>query len=402
MDTGTKKEMISAIADAKQESGEGCGLELGVVYEMMRRDPSYAWSWHCNLAMAYVDAGGDHTTGNKAAATFMRMLTGIDTSKLPEYAINPEIKTPQMLIQEKDAAYRERNYLVATLARQFPSGIRNTEIEGWDPEWHGCVFIDLPSGQISYHYHDSERWMFQDLPAYDKPYDGHDKEMVHQRLRDVFDTKNPCGTTVSQIGLGVSGFADSFLKTAPYVPRNTMLFVTRIPKGMSPELAAALKNIFETRVERLTGLISGVDYHTDHTGKFVAIPRLPDSVYIEFKEIYGQAIRTAFTAWSDEFVIGCTPQDLLDDQKELGLELMIVEPDPTMTCVVQAWCLKGTHMPSTGIYEHSRDVNVVRSDSVTGSVQLLGKFEVGPEHTAEACRLLQALNSSAGVHTEIC
>lgn len=390
MDTKAKEEMISAIADAKQASGEGCGLELGVVYEMMRRDPSYAWSWHCNLAMAYVDAGGDHTTGNKAAAAFMYALTGIDTSKFSEYGINPETKTPQMLIQEKDAVYRERNYLVATLARQFPSGIRNTEIEGWDPEWHGCVFIDLPSGQISYHYHDSERWMFQDLPPYEKPYDGHDKDTVHQRLRDASYVNNPPNN---------SSFPD--IDNRRYVPRNVMVFVTRTPKGMSPELTAALKNIFETRIERLSGLISGADYHADHTGKFVAIPRLPDSVCIEFKEIYGQAIRTAFTAWSDDFVIGCTPQDLLDDQKDLGLELMFVEPDPTMTGVVQAWRLKGTYMPSTGLYEHNRSLDTVNGP-VTCAVQLLGKFEVGPEHTAEARRLLQALNKSAGVHTEIC
>jgi hypothetical protein len=84
--------------------------------------------------------------------------------------------------EEKVEAYRQRDHLVAALAHMFPSGIRATNIAGWDPEWHGCVLIDLPSGQISYHYHDREAGLFADLPPYDKPWDGHDKETVHARL----------------------------------------------------------------------------------------------------------------------------------------------------------------------------------------------------------------------------
>lgn len=86
------------------------------------------------------------------------------------------------LQNEKDDAYRQRNHLVAALARLYPSGTRTTDIPGWDPEWHGCVYIDLPAGQISYHYHDDESWLFSDLPAYEKPWDGHDKDTVHERL----------------------------------------------------------------------------------------------------------------------------------------------------------------------------------------------------------------------------
>ncbi len=86
---------------------------------------------------------------------------------------------------DKDGAYFERNNLVAAIARLYPSGIRSTSIEGWDAEWHGCVYIDLPSGQISYHYHDSHAHLFADLPPYEKPWDGHDKDTVHKRLADV-------------------------------------------------------------------------------------------------------------------------------------------------------------------------------------------------------------------------
>jgi hypothetical protein len=84
--------------------------------------------------------------------------------------------------EEKDEAYRQRNYLVAALARLFPSGIRQTALHGWDVEWHSAVYIDLPTGQVSYHYHISHAFLFEDLPPYDKPWDGHDKEKVHSRL----------------------------------------------------------------------------------------------------------------------------------------------------------------------------------------------------------------------------
>lgn len=83
---------------------------------------------------------------------------------------------------DKDEAYRQRNYLVAALARIYPSGVRNTDIPGWSADWHGCCFIDLPSGQISYHFHDSHHFLFDKLPAYKTEWDGHDKDVVHDRL----------------------------------------------------------------------------------------------------------------------------------------------------------------------------------------------------------------------------
>ena len=89
------------------------------------------------------------------------------------------------LREEKSEAYSERNHIVAALAHLFPSGIARTNIPGWDEEWHGCVYIDLPTGQISYHYHDSEHQLFADLPAYKGQWDGHDKATVHQRLKSA-------------------------------------------------------------------------------------------------------------------------------------------------------------------------------------------------------------------------
>ena len=82
----------------------------------------------------------------------------------------------------KDAAYLERNQVVAALARVFPSGIARTAIEGWSEDWHGCVYIDLPTGQVSWHYHDSQAYLFEGLPPYAGAWDGHDTPEKYRRL----------------------------------------------------------------------------------------------------------------------------------------------------------------------------------------------------------------------------
>lgn len=86
-----------------------------------------------------------------------------------------------------DLAYHERNRLVAALARLYPSGLKKTAIEGWDPEWHNCVFIHLPTGQASWHYHDCEAYLFAGLPPYEGDWDGHTTEEKYARLAAIAD-----------------------------------------------------------------------------------------------------------------------------------------------------------------------------------------------------------------------
>ena len=43
----------------------------------MQDDPEYAWSWHCNIAMAFVDAGGDRYTANQGAARFLELFARV-------------------------------------------------------------------------------------------------------------------------------------------------------------------------------------------------------------------------------------------------------------------------------------------------------------------------------------
>lgn len=86
-------------------------------------------------------------------------------------------------MSDSDRAYSERNRLVAYLARCFPSGLRKTDIPGWDPCWHNCVFIDTPAGQMSWHFHDDDASLFEALPPYEKPWDGHTTDEKYDRLR---------------------------------------------------------------------------------------------------------------------------------------------------------------------------------------------------------------------------
>lgn len=79
----------------------------------------------------------------------------------------------------KDGAYLERNKLVALLATLYNSGLKRTAIEGWSEDWHGCVYIDFPWGQASWHYHDSHAHLFEGLPPYAGVWDGHSTEQKY-------------------------------------------------------------------------------------------------------------------------------------------------------------------------------------------------------------------------------
>jgi hypothetical protein len=88
-------------------------------------------------------------------------------------------------------AYTERNRLVALLASLFPSGVKKTDIPGWDAAWHGCVYIDLPHGQASWHFHDDEAHLFAHLPPYKGEWDGHTTEEKYERIaRQALEEKD--------------------------------------------------------------------------------------------------------------------------------------------------------------------------------------------------------------------
>jgi len=83
-----------------------------------------------------------------------------------------------------DNAYEERNRVVALLASIFPSRRCKTHIDGWDPTWFNCVFIDLPTGQASWHYHDREAHLFAHVREADATWDGHTTAEKYERVAE--------------------------------------------------------------------------------------------------------------------------------------------------------------------------------------------------------------------------
>lgn len=86
-------------------------------------------------------------------------------------------------------AYGERDRCVALIAKMavalgYKAGIgRHPESdEKWERDWMNIIFIELPTGQVSWHIHDSELSFFDGLPKYSEPWDGHTTEEKYQRV----------------------------------------------------------------------------------------------------------------------------------------------------------------------------------------------------------------------------
>jgi hypothetical protein len=93
----------------------------------------------------------------------------------------------QALIVQKDNAYAERDKCVSLIARMalalgYKAGIGRHVGEEWEDDWRNIVFVEIPSGQLSWHIHDSELPWFSFLPHYEKPWDGHTTEEKYQRV----------------------------------------------------------------------------------------------------------------------------------------------------------------------------------------------------------------------------
>lgn len=51
----------------------------------MKVDSDYAWTWHSNLAVCYMDEGATHQQANLAAARFMSSAFSFDVTKLEQW-----------------------------------------------------------------------------------------------------------------------------------------------------------------------------------------------------------------------------------------------------------------------------------------------------------------------------
>jgi len=68
------------------------GKALKILSDIMKRDPDYAWAWHCNLAISlYDEAERDLPMCNRAAARFMRLAFNIDMTDHPNFPATQEV-----------------------------------------------------------------------------------------------------------------------------------------------------------------------------------------------------------------------------------------------------------------------------------------------------------------------
>lgn len=146
---------------------------------------------------AWLNPGG-HVVGvsgdDDAALDLVHGLAWLAWKARAALAAVPQVPADtaiQQLQEQKDGAYLERNRCVAALARMAialgqRAGRAKTAIDGWDPAWHGCIYIDLPTGQVSWHYHESQSGLFNDLPEYAGRWDGHDTPTKYERLAAAF------------------------------------------------------------------------------------------------------------------------------------------------------------------------------------------------------------------------
>jgi len=130
---------------------------------------------------------GEMTSAEKRAAALMKILkekipTGVD---LPS---RYEERIAKAIADHANEVYNERARCLSGMARfaqemGMPCGMgRHPDEEPWDEDWRFIVFIDLPTGQVSWHIHDSELHLFHFLPAYEGKWDGHTTREKYDRL----------------------------------------------------------------------------------------------------------------------------------------------------------------------------------------------------------------------------
>jgi hypothetical protein len=115
------------------------------------------------------------------------------------------VATVATAMAQKDAAYRERDQLVAALSKEFPAHLARHDplAPGYDAEYSNIVCVHLPTGQATWHIPDSELPLFDHLGGGDEHWDGHDTEEKYRRLNALLP--------VGHLPPGRSGPVDAFL-----------------------------------------------------------------------------------------------------------------------------------------------------------------------------------------------
>lgn len=103
--------------------------------------------------------------------------------------LNAESSSELPFRAQRDAAYAERNQCVALIGRmavalgwQVGVGEHPKSDTSWEADWRTVLFIQLPAGQVSWHFHDSERHLLDGLPISTGVWDGHSTDLKYLRV----------------------------------------------------------------------------------------------------------------------------------------------------------------------------------------------------------------------------
>jgi len=123
--------------------------------------------------------------------TIDEMLAWLDSLTYDGYNNTPCNNAIRAILEQyrdKDTPYRERNKLVAYVAKIFPShlSLHPAEDATWEPDWRNIVCVHSPAGQMTWHIHDSEavQFSFLDMTT-DCEWDGHSTEEKYRRLESL-------------------------------------------------------------------------------------------------------------------------------------------------------------------------------------------------------------------------
>lgn len=73
---------------------------------------------------------------------------------------------------------------MAALSKVYPShlALHSSDDKDWDPAWRNIVFIQLPTGQLSWHMHADHMHLFGHLLHGPNEWDGHTTVEKYERL----------------------------------------------------------------------------------------------------------------------------------------------------------------------------------------------------------------------------
>ena len=84
-------------------------------------------------------------------------------------------------------AYSERDLLVSLISKIYPSHLaRHPDSDlTWENDWRNIVCVHLPTGQATWHIHDSELPFFAHLQMGENHWDGHSNQLKYERILEI-------------------------------------------------------------------------------------------------------------------------------------------------------------------------------------------------------------------------